>query len=161
MVILYVPEQGPMGLSVGWSLYLVKKLKFSTAKKKRQMLNVCILHFGSLQTGINSVFFFLFYLCFPTWLIKCFNVTNLNTFSIFLDIVHAPWRVHLTEGFYLVQLLMHNVQCAICKQHKAHAFPFCLTGQILLQLNVPCTALCRGLGSLLLSAQGQTAQQLF
>lgn len=90
--------------------------------------------------------FFLFYLCFPTWLIKCFNVTNLNTFSIFLDIVYAPWRVHLTEGFYLVQLLMHNVQCAICKQHKAHAFPFCLTGQILLQLNVPCTALCQALG---------------
>lgn len=52
-------------------------------------------------------------------------------------------------------------QSAICKQHKAHAFPLCLTSQTLLQCNVLCTALCRGLWSLLLSVQGQTAQQLF
>lgn len=141
----------------------LKKLKFSTAKKKGkcEMFASFILARYRQEFFLLIFFVCLFYLCFPTWLIKCFNATNLNTYSIFLDIVHAPWRVHLTEGFYLVQLLMHNVQCAICKQHKAHAFPFCLTGQILLQLNVPCTALCRGLGSLLLSAQGQTAQQLF
>lgn len=39
--------------------------------------------------------------------------------------------------------------------------PCCLTGQILLRLNVQCTALCWRRVSLLLSAHGQTARQLF
>lgn len=54
----------------------------------------------------------------------------------------------LTKSCCLVQHVSHIFQHSTCKQHKAHAFFSPPDNQILLQSNVFCTALCRGIVSL-------------
>lgn len=76
----------------------------------------------------------------PTWVIKPLDWFKHIHPSAFVNRACRKWSLScrslfcwilsvrcrkgcLTEGCYSVQHASHIIQCAICKQHKAHAFP--------------------------------------